>query len=146
MTNKPKLLVSFSGGRTSGYMLWWILNCWEDRDNWDIIVVFANTGKEDEETLKFVQSCSEKFNIQIVWVEGEPKWTPPRVTKNGKKRPGGWWGVKHHVVDFTTACRDGLVFERFISKLGIPSTNAPWCSKQMKQKTIKAYLKSIGWK
>ena len=60
--------ISFSGGRTSGYMLHEIL-----RANGDLPdrckVVFSNTGREMPETLDFVQECSERWNVPIVWVE-----------------------------------------------------------------------------
>ncbi len=40
------LVVSFSGGRTSGYLTKKLL---EQKDSWkDIIVIFANTGQEHE--------------------------------------------------------------------------------------------------
>ena len=62
------VLISFSGGRTSGYMLHQIL-----AENGDLPerckVVFANTGREMPETLDFVQECSERWNVPIVWVE-----------------------------------------------------------------------------
>ncbi len=130
------MLVSFSGGRTSAFMLWWMYNIWEERDQHELITVFANTGKENSATLRFVQLCEDNWNIKIRWVEAVPV-----QSKRGK-----WWGANHKVVDFKTASREGEPFEAMISHLGIPTTNAPFCSDQLKRKAIESYLKSIGWK
>ena len=72
-TVKRRLVVSFSGGRTSAYMLWWLLNKWVYRRNWQIIVVFANTGKEVEGTLFFVDECAKEWGINIIWLEAKHK-------------------------------------------------------------------------
>ena len=142
---KKKLLISFSGGKTSGYMLWWLMNRWQKKDEYDIVVVFANTGKESFETLLFVHQCSVNWNIPIIWVEALPV-----QSKRGK-----WWGVSHKIVDYFTASRGKKLingefemtpFEEMIIKLGIPTTNAPFCSDQLKKKAINSYLKSIGWR
>lgn len=130
---KKKLLISFSGGRTSAYMLWWLFNCWEDRYNWEMVVVFANTGKEHANTLYFIDECEIRWGINIIWVEA--------VHSN----EGKGWAVSHRVVNSWTASIYGQPFEDMISKLGIPSTNAPFCSDQLKRKAIESYLKSIGW-
>lgn len=61
-------LISFSGGRTSGYMLYRILHSNGGLPD-DTHVVFSNTGKEREETLVFVRECSEKWGVPIHWVE-----------------------------------------------------------------------------
>ena len=42
--------ISFSGGRTSAYMLYKILQAWSGKLPDDVVVCFANTGKEMEET------------------------------------------------------------------------------------------------
>lgn len=115
-------------------MLWWMLNKWEDRHLYDIVVVYANTGKEVEGTLFFVDEVAQEFNIPIVWVEGYPS------------DKGKGWSVIHKVVTYETASRKGEPYEAMIAKLGIPSTNAPFCSDQLKRKAIESYLKSIGWK
>lgn len=135
---KKKLLVSFSGGRTSAYMLNY---CWTNlKDEYDMIVVFANTGKEQEGTLEFIKSCSENWQIPIVWLEATHK------DKFGNLHSKKGWRVKHKIINFESASRKGEPFEEMVSVLGIPSTNAPFCSDQLKRKAIESYLKSIGWK
>ena len=57
-------LLSFSGGRTSGFMLREVLNYYNDKLPDDIYVVFANTGKEMNETLDFVRDCSVNWNVK----------------------------------------------------------------------------------
>lgn len=136
---KKKLLVSFSGGRTSAYMLWWIFHVWEDRHNWEIVVVFANTGKEHEGTLEFVKRCGIEWNVPIVWVEAR------HLDDHGNRYSPMGRKVSYRVVDFNTASRKGEPFEEMISVLGIPSTNAPLCSDQLKTKPSHEYVKSLGW-
>ena len=133
-TGKKRLLISFSGGRTSAFMLWWLMNKWEDRHLYDIVVVFANTGKEVEGTLFFVDEVAQEFGIDIVWVEGYPS------------DKGKGWSVNHKVVSYETAARNGEPFEAMCARLGIPCSEAPFCSDQLKRLAIESYLKSIGWK
>jgi len=54
-------VISFSGGRTSGYMLKHILDAHGGTLPDDIIVSFQNTGKEMPETLDFVRDCGERW-------------------------------------------------------------------------------------
>lgn len=128
---KNRLLISFSGGRTSAYMTWWLMNEWADRDKWEMIVVFANTGKEREETLEFVNLCDMEFKLSVVWVEADIHFG-----KNGN-------GFK--IVDFGSASRKGEPFEKTIQKYGIPNQSFPHCTRVMKAVPIKAYARSLKW-
>ena len=51
-------VISFSGGRTSAYLLWRVLQSNNGLPDGSI-VVFANTGKEEEATLQFVKDCED---------------------------------------------------------------------------------------
>ena len=63
-----KVLISFSGGRTSAFMLYKILEA-NNGLNENVKVVFANTGREMPETYDFVQRCGDEWNIKINWLE-----------------------------------------------------------------------------
>lgn len=125
---KPKLLISFSGGETSAFMTQWL---WKHkRDEYEIIIVFANTGQENEETLDFVQKCSEYYGFPVVWVEA--------VVHHGKRK-----GCTHRVVDHATASRNGEPFEAVISKYGISNQAFPHCTRELKLNPIRSYAKSV---
>jgi len=121
------VLISFSGGRTSGYMLHEIL-----RTNGDLPdrckVVFSNTGREMPETLDFVQECSERWNVPIVWVE----YTPCKPD--------------FKTVNYDTASRNGAPFEAMIKKdKRVPDAVRRFCTRKLKIKPTTKYLQSIGW-
>lgn len=58
-------IVSFSGGRTSAYMLYQIVIAHNGALPDDVRVCFANTGKERVETLDFVFACSHWFGVDV---------------------------------------------------------------------------------
>ena len=120
--------ISFSGGRTSAYMLWRVIQSGGGQLPCQAIVCFANTGKEDEATLKFVQDCSEQWNVEIHWVEFQD--ADPAFKR----------------VTFETASRDGEPFETLIRKRNyLPNPVTRFCTAELKIRTIHKYLKSLGW-
>ena len=68
LINEPTC-ISFSGGRTSAYMLYRILEAHQMSLPKEAIVCFANTGKEEEATLKFVHDCEKNWGVEIHWLE-----------------------------------------------------------------------------
>lgn len=128
-----KLLISFSGGRSSAYMTKLLLDSL-DRNKYEIAVVFANTGKEREETFDFIRKCDEEFGFNTQWVEA--LINPERGA-----------GTRAKLVDYHTADRTGKVFEEMIKKYGIPNIAFKHCTRELKIKPIHSYVKyHLGWK
>lgn len=120
-------VISFSGGRTSAYMLWRVLQAHGGKLPPEAIVCFANTGKEDEATLRFVDRCSKEWNVDIVWLEFRDN------------------ELKFDRVTFETASRNGEPFETLIIKRKfLPNPISRFCTVELKVRTIHRYLKSIG--
>lgn len=121
--------LSFSGGRTSGYMLWRVLEA-----NGGVLpdgmeVCFANTGKEREETLRFVRDCAENWSVPIRWIEY-------------RNNEAGF-----ELVDFDTASRDGEPFAAIILKRQyLPNPVTRFCTVELKIRAMHKYLKTLGWK
>ena len=105
-------VISFSGGRTSAFMLKKIVDAFGGRLPGAIHVVYANTGMEREETLQFVDVCGRAWGVQIAWVEY--LWDAPHRTR---------------VVDFATASRKGEPYAALIDRKGfVPSVTIRTCS------------------
>lgn len=128
-TYKKPILISFSGGRTSAYMTWLLLN-----ERCDLIadyephIVFANTGCEHEKTLEFVHYCELNFGWNVLWLEA----------KVNQQRG---IGTGYTFVDFRTASRNGEPYEQVIKKYGIPSVANPHCTRELKQAPIRAWCR-----
>jgi len=124
-------IINFSGGRTSAYMTKRLI----DEGLTDYKIVFQNTGKEAEETLIFIDRCSKEWGLTIEWIEYD--------IIEGDKTKGTF-----KKVSFETASRKGEPFEKAINynKGFLPSNFQRYCTKFLKLKTLKYYLKSIGVK
>ncbi len=119
-------LISFSGGRTSAYMLYQILQAHAGKLPDDVIVAFANTGKEREETLRFVHECQTRWNVKVHWIE----W------RRGK--PG------FEEVGFNSASRAGEPFDELIAwKQRLPNSFERWCTEFLKVKPMFALVKAV---
>jgi 3'-phosphoadenosine 5'-phosphosulfate sulfotransferase (PAPS reductase)/FAD synthetase len=91
-------------------------------------VCFQNTGKEREETLRFVNECSIRWGVEIDWLEFRDA------------------EIKFEKVTFETASRNGEPFEAIIRKRKfLPNPVARFCTVELKIKTAERYLKSLGW-
>ncbi len=119
-----KIISSFSGGRTSAYMTRLLKEKYGD----DLIVLFANTGREHNKTLSFVNKCDVEYRLNVVWLES--------IVHHGKKK-----GCTHKIVSYNSADRNGKVFEEMIKKYGIPNTAWPHCTRELKLNPIKSWLK-----
>ncbi len=145
---------SFSGGRSSAYMLRKILDafcgCLPD----DIKILFANTGKERLETLEFVRDVQSRWRVPITWVEYSRNLKAPLVSPRNSKHIG-CHGYK--VVTFETASRHGEPFEQLINVKAefrdlvkneppvLPNPAQRWCTADLKERTMERHLFDCGW-
>lgn len=126
-------LISFSGGRTSGFMLKKIIDAYNGTLPEDLYVVFANTGKEMPQTLDFVRDCAEKWDCKIHWLELEI----------GDERPI----YRTKEVNYETASRKGEPFEALIQRRKmLPNPVMRMCTQELKMNVMKRFMKEKGHK
>lgn len=119
--------ISFSDGRTSAYMLWRVLQSNGGLPA-DAMVCFANTGREDEATLRFVRDCAERWGVHITWVEY-------RNDEQG-----------YALMTYEDASRNGEPFEAIIRKRNyLPNPVTRFCTVELKIRAMHKVLRSLGW-
>lgn len=89
------VVLSVSGGRTSGYLLKQVIDANGGSLPKGCVAIFQNTGKEKEATYQFIKNMSDEWGIEIVWLE-----------YTGKN--------KYKVVNFETANRTGAPFKQMV--------------------------------
>lgn len=128
-------LVSFSGGRTSAYMLKHMLDAYGGAFPPDVHVAFANTGKEREETLRFVHECQVRWGVPIHWIEFRSRKTSLPIDE------------RFGEVGYNSASRNGEPFEGLIrDKQYTPNAVMRWCTQELKVRVMKWFMQSRGYK
>jgi 3'-phosphoadenosine 5'-phosphosulfate sulfotransferase (PAPS reductase)/FAD synthetase len=130
MSNPYKIdlpaVISFSGGRTSGFMLRHILDAHGGQPR-NLKVCFQNTGLEHAATYDFVRECAERWEVEITWLEYD---------LDGENKHS------YQIVDFDTASRNGEPFTKLIQKKGyLPNPVARLCTVNLKMRTMDRFIK-----
>lgn len=134
-------LISFSGGRTSAYMLKKIIEAYDGTLPDDMHVVFANTGKEMPQTLDFVRDCAKQWDVKINWIELYD------VDKEPEGEGTDGWMFKYKLVDYDSASRKGEPFEKLIDHYGkLPNSTNRFCTFLLKQRAIIWFERQQGLK
>ena len=128
-------LISFSGGRTSAYMLYMVLCAHGGQLPDYVYVVFCNTGKERLETLRFVYECGIRWGVHIWWLE----WVD-RASNNVRAAD------RFQIVGFNQAARNGEPFLALIRRKGyLPNAVTRFCTAELKIDTMKQFMMSLGY-
>lgn len=126
-------VISFSGGRTSAYMLWRILQAHGGTLPDDVVACFANTGREMLATLDFVNECATHWGVHVVWLEYR------RNPETGRT----WTEVVSH----NSASREGEPFEMMLGgKRMLPNPVMRFCTVELKIRQMSNYCRALGWK
>jgi 3'-phosphoadenosine 5'-phosphosulfate sulfotransferase (PAPS reductase)/FAD synthetase len=120
-------IINVSGGRTSALMLRRILDAHSGALPADVHAVFANTGRERRETLDFVAALTERWDVDITWIE--------------RDRDAGFREVTHD-----TAARDGEPFAQLITERQyLPNAIARFCTQELKIEPSASWMRARGY-
>ena len=128
-------LISFSGGRTSAFMLHEILRAHDGVLPDDVHVTFANTGKEREETLRFVHECSVRWGVNVRWLEWLPRTRQTKLADRFQE------------VGYNSAARNGEPFAELVKRKGyLPNSQMRYCTIELKIRIMGEFMRTLGYK
>lgn len=127
ITNNKNIFCTVSAGYSSVMMAVKLKEWYPDHN---IIYAMANTSKEREESLEFMNEADKLFGLNMYWIEADYNM------ERGK-------GTNFKIVDYADLKRNGEVFEQGIKKYGIPSKINKWCNREMKLVPLKKFCDSV---
>lgn len=139
-------VVKFSGGRSSGMLLFTLLENEILRADRGDVIVFNNTSSEHPETYRFVQDCqqaSARYGIPFFWVQYQTyedarngEWTRIPSYRLVNDRP---YDEQNNPDGFHWR---GEVFEELLSWIGyVPNQFSRICTRNMKLETTRLFLR-----
>ena len=120
-------VISFSGGRTSGFMLRKILDAHDGQPD-NLKVCFQNTGLEHAATYEFVREVGERW-CDVTWLEY-------CVDDEGEH--------DYKIVDYESASRKGEPMTAIIMKRGhLPNPVSRICTVNLKMRTMDRHIRTL---
>ena len=113
-----KHVVSFSGGRTSAYLVH-LMEQKRRIEGWDVSYIFMDTGAEHPNTYDFVRNVSKHFGVEITCL---------RVDINPELGKGN----SYKVVSIDEIRQDLQPWKDMINKYGVPYYGGAFCTDRMK--------------
>jgi hypothetical protein len=112
-------IVSFSGGRTSAYMVHLIERMRKEGTIDNVHYVFLDTGAEHPKTYEFIRNCVKHFGIDLTCL---------RALVNPEKGIG----VTYKIVGLDDCKPDLQPWKDFTAKYGTPYVSGAFCTSRMK--------------
>ena len=117
---KKNIVVSFSGGRTSAYLV----NLMRSVE--DVTYIFMDTGAEHPETYDFIRNIVKHWRVDLVCL---------RVVVDPKLGIGG----SYKVIGLDDLKPDLEPWREMVRKYGSPSYDMPFCTARMKTEPFEKY-------
>jgi hypothetical protein len=115
---KPNV-VSFSGGRTSAYLVWLFEQEKKRNPNIQIEYLFCDTGAEHPATYKFIKQVAHHWGIKITCLQADV------IHQRGV-------GVKYKVIPLEKCKQDLSIFSDVCKKYGTPLAGTSHCTHALK--------------
>ncbi|HFG4486391.1 phosphoadenosine phosphosulfate reductase family protein [Acinetobacter baumannii] len=115
-----KKVISFSGGRTSAYLVYLF------KDDPNARFVFMDTGAEHPATYKFIKDIVNHWGIDLVCL---------RTVVN----PEMGKGCGYQVIGIDDLKQDLKPWEEMLTKYGAPAYDIPYCTARMKTEPFEKY-------
>lgn len=118
---KKQAVVSFSGGRTSAYLVWLTKNL-----GMNAKYVFMDTGAEHPKTYEFVRNVARFFGVEVTCL---------RVDVNPELGKGNGYSV----ISIDDIQQDLKPWVKMMEKYGVPYYGGAFCTDRMKLVPFKKY-------
>ncbi|ARG33889.1 TPA: phosphoadenosine phosphosulfate reductase family protein [Acinetobacter baumannii] len=119
-----KKVISFSGGRTSAYLVYLF------KDNPDAHFVFMDTGAEHPATYQFIRDIVKHWAIDLVCLRTV---VDPEMNK----------GVSYKIVAIDDLKQDLEPWKEMLKKYGSPYYDMPFCTARMKTEPFEKYCNDV---